>query len=291
MLKRHRGERGHRHSQVGTSRCRLETFHPRAPRLPRAGSRAVPAGWYIGKVRAGGGHDVHAATAQQQPQQHDGGRSQHGHRDACPPHARQTPRWATVGSEGTDGRCRRVNLSGRTCAAAVRAVWRVSTRAVTGCVYQCAAGQQRGSEACRCELGVVHLGGKEPARSQILSCCGQMDCIYTSRQPALTPSGSTRSPTPARPSAPSHLRCWFVRLTADGVHPLNTLHRPGRAPPRPTPYSLQRRTRPEALTGASRAVGVRESEQRGMGAAGCAGAAPRRGPCGIGEADVHPATQ
>jgi len=113
MLKRHRGERGHRHSQVGTSRCRLETFHPRAPRLPRAGSRAVPAGWYIGKVRAGGGHDVHAATAQQQPQQHDGGRSQHGHRDACPPHARQTPRWATVGSEGTDGRCRRVNLSGR----------------------------------------------------------------------------------------------------------------------------------------------------------------------------------
>ena len=180
-----------------------------------------------------------------------------------------------------------------TCAAAVRVVWRVSTRAVTACVYQCAAGQQRRGGARgrspRCELGVVHLRGKEPAQSQMLSCA---DGLYTHITSARFDSIRVcSSPTPARPSAQSHLRCWFVRLTADGVHPLNTLHRSGRAPPRRTPYILQRRTRPEALTGASRAVGVRESEQRGMGAAECAGAAPRRGPCGIGEADVHPATQ
>jgi len=58
-----------------------------------------------------------------------------------------------------------------------------------------------------------------------------------------------------------------------------------------TPYSLQRRTRPEALTSGSRAVGVRESEQRGMGAAGCAEAVPRSGQGDVCEAGVHAVTE
>ena len=58
-----------------------------------------------------------------------------------------------------------------------------------------------------------------------------------------------------------------------------------------TPYSLQRRTRPEALTSASRVVGVRESEQRGMGAAGCADAVPRSGQGDVCEAGVHAVTE
>jgi hypothetical protein len=58
-----------------------------------------------------------------------------------------------------------------------------------------------------------------------------------------------------------------------------------------TLYSLQRRTRQEALTSTSRAVGVRESEQRGMGAAGCTDAVPRSGQGDVCEAGVHAVTE
>ena len=128
---------------------------------------------------------MHAATAQQQPQQHDGGRSQHGHRDACPPHARQTPRWKRRDRREMSAERERAH----TCAAAVRVVWRVDTHAAVACVYQCAAGQQRrGGErgAALPDVNLQTLEGKSLHSPPDAVVCRWI--VHSPRQPALTPS-------------------------------------------------------------------------------------------------------